>query len=59
MLNICMYIRYPMNYSSYKSSKIPQLMKEKEISLENHDKIFSSHWISNNEVVVGSKCNKV
>ncbi len=54
-----MYIRYPMNYSSYKSSKIPQLMKEKEISLENHDKIFSSHWISNNEVVVGSKCNKV
>ncbi|CAG8608675.1 5103_t:CDS:2 [Funneliformis caledonium] len=51
--------RYPRNYSSYKSDKIPQLMREKEISLENHDKIFSSHWISHNEVVVGSKCNKL
>ncbi|CAI2187944.1 9463_t:CDS:2 [Funneliformis geosporum] len=50
--------RYPMNYSSYKSDKIPQLMREKEISLENHDKIFSSHWISHNEVVVGSKFNE-
>ncbi|RIA88504.1 WD40-repeat-containing domain protein [Glomus cerebriforme] len=51
--------RYPMNYSSYKSDKIPRLMKEHEINLENHDKIFSSHWISLNEVVIGSKCNKL
>jgi WD repeat-containing protein 40A len=51
--------RYPINSSSYKSDKVPRLMEENEISLENHDKIFSSHWISHNEVVIGSKCNKL
>ncbi|GBC45853.1 uncharacterized protein OCT59_013715 [Rhizophagus irregularis] len=51
--------RYPVNNSSFKSGKIPQLMKEIEIDMENHDKVFSSHWISYNEVVVGTKCNKL
>ena len=51
--------RYPINSSSFKSDKVPRLMEENEINLENHDKIFSSHWISHNEVVIGSKCNKV
>ncbi|CAG8722372.1 10347_t:CDS:2, partial [Acaulospora colombiana] len=46
-------------YSSFVSGKLPYLLKESQIDLENHDKIFSSHWISQNEIVLGTKCNKL
>lgn len=52
-------IRHPENFSSFVSSKIPYLLTETQIDLENHDKIFTSHWISENEIIVGTKCNKV
>ncbi|CAJ0844163.1 2831_t:CDS:10 [Entrophospora sp. SA101] len=47
----------PRDYSKYVSSKIPQLIQESEINMENHDKIFSSHWISYDEIVIGTKYN--
>ncbi|RHZ87740.1 hypothetical protein Glove_30g55 [Diversispora epigaea] len=49
----------PVNYSSFVSSKIPYLLTESQIDLKDHDKIFSSHWISDNEIIVGTKCNKL
>ncbi|CAG8778124.1 6015_t:CDS:2, partial [Acaulospora morrowiae] len=52
-------LRCPQRYSNFVSSKLPYLLKESLIDLKNHDKIFSSHWISKNEIVVGTKCNKL
>nr|CAG8623624.1 11987_t:CDS:2 [Entrophospora candida] len=52
---MCVFVSIPRNYSKYISSKIPQLIQESEINMENHDKIFSSHWISYDEIVIGTK----
>nr|CAG8642049.1 13804_t:CDS:2 [Entrophospora candida] len=54
---MCVFVSIPRNYSKYISSKIPQLIQESEINMENHDKIFSSHWISYDEIVIGTKYN--
>ncbi|CAJ0639515.1 7650_t:CDS:2 [Entrophospora sp. SA101] len=52
---MCVFVSIPRDYSKYVSSKIPQLIQESEINMENHDKIFSSHWISYDEIVIGTK----
>ncbi|KAI8896502.1 WD40-repeat-containing domain protein [Globomyces pollinis-pini] len=39
--------------------KLPQRLQEMEHSLAGYDKIFSSVWLSNNQVVVGTKCQKL
>ncbi|CAG8732910.1 4003_t:CDS:2, partial [Gigaspora rosea] len=51
--------RLPPNWFSIVSRRMPHLFQETQIDLGNHDKIFCSHWISHNEIVVGTKCNKL
>ncbi|CAG8729561.1 22871_t:CDS:2 [Cetraspora pellucida] len=51
--------RLPPNWFSIVSHRMPHLFQETQIDLGNHDKIFCSHWISHNEIVVGTKCNKL
>ena len=39
--------------------RLPYLLSEKKLDFGNCDKIFSSSWLSEDQVVVGTKCNKV
>ena len=39
--------------------RIPHLLKEHKINLGEEDKIFASEWLTENDVIVGTKCNKV
>lgn len=39
--------------------RLPNLIRELPINLGTSDKIFSSQWLSETEVLIGSKCNKV
>lgn len=38
---------------------LPFLLKEINIDFGTSDKIFSSQWLSETEILIGSKCNKV
>lgn len=39
--------------------RLPCLLSEKKLDFGNCDKIFSTDWLSEDQVVVGTKCNKV
>lgn len=45
--------------SPYVSKHIPPLLAEKEFELGKINKIFSSHWLDDRQVAMGTKCNKV
>ena len=53
----------PLQHVWINSNKIarclPSLLKEVTIDIGTSDKIFSSQWLSETEVLIGSKCNKV
>lgn len=38
---------------------LPTLLKETNIDIGTSDKIFSSQWLSETEILIGSKCNRV
>lgn len=39
--------------------KLPYLLKEKQLKWGESDKIFTSEWLTESNVLVGTKCNKV
>ena len=39
--------------------RLPCLLSEKKLDFGSCDKIFTSDWLSEDQVVVGTKCNKV
>ena len=39
--------------------RLPSLLREKKLDFGDCDKIFSTQWLSEDQVVVGTKCNKV
>lgn len=39
--------------------RLPCLLSEKKLNFGSCDKIFTSDWLSEDQVVVGTKCNKV
>ncbi len=39
--------------------RLPHLLREKQLRWNESDKIFASQWLSENNVLVGTKCNKV
>ena len=39
--------------------RIPQLMREISFDMGTSDKVFSSQWLSEYTVLLGTKCNKV
>ncbi|TPX39276.1 hypothetical protein SeMB42_g04923 [Synchytrium endobioticum] len=45
--------------SSIVARKIPSLLREREIDMSGLDKIFASAWLSDKEVVVGTKCDRL
>lgn len=44
---------------NYVANLMPQLFQEKECRLGCINKIFASQWLNENQVVFGTKCNKV
>eukprot|EP00731_Ephydatia_muelleri_P016767 Em0009g1191a len=39
--------------------QLPHFLKERKIELGETDKVFAAEWISEDEVVAGTKCNKI
>ena len=39
--------------------QLPNLLREKRLDMGESDKIFASEWLSEDQVVIGTKCNKV
>ncbi|KAI8353698.1 WD40-repeat-containing domain protein [Mortierella sp. GBAus27b] len=41
------------------SSRMPSIISEREYIFEDHDKIFATTWVTYDDVLVGTKCNKI
>ena len=41
------------------AQRLPHLLREKQLKWSESDKIFASRWITESNVLVGTKCNKV
>ena len=41
------------------SRRLPHLLRERALDIGKTDKVFASQWITEEEIVVGTKCNKV
>jgi len=55
---------YPLNLTTWMNAesiarRVPQLMREIPIDIGSSDKVFSSEWLTETTLLVGTKCNKV
>ncbi|KAF9910861.1 hypothetical protein EC991_005324 [Linnemannia zychae] len=41
------------------SSRVPTIISEREFDVEGYDKVFAATWLSSEEVLMGTKCNKL
>lgn len=46
------------SFSHNLARRLPHLVREKRLNFGETDKIFTSKWLSEEEVIVGTKCNK-
>ncbi|KAJ8304828.1 hypothetical protein KUTeg_018411 [Tegillarca granosa] len=45
--------------SEFVTQQIPGLLEEKEYNMGKINKIFSAKWLNNNQIAIGTKCNKL
>ncbi|KAF9546906.1 DDB1- and CUL4-associated factor 12 [Mortierella hygrophila] len=45
--------------TEYVSSKVPTIISEREYGVEGYDKVFAVTWLNSEEVLMGTKCNKL
>lgn len=45
--------------TEYVSSRVPTIITEREYDVEGYDKVFAVTWLNSEEVLMGTKCNKV
>ncbi|KAH9518562.1 DDB1- and CUL4-associated factor 12 [Bulinus truncatus] len=50
---------YSENLTDFVSQHLPSILKEKEMNLGKINKIFASKWLTDSQVVLGTKCNKL
>ena len=47
------------HYKDVIERHLPHVLKEKRLEVGECDKIFASQWLSEDLVIIGTKCNKV
>ncbi|KAK3837236.1 MAG: WD40-repeat-containing domain protein [Linnemannia elongata] len=45
--------------TEYVSSRVPTIIAEREYGVEGYDKVFAATWLNTEEVLMGTKCNKL
>lgn len=45
--------------TEYVSSRVPTIITEREFDVVGYDKVFAATWVNSEEVLMGTKCNKV
>ncbi|KAF9117055.1 DDB1- and CUL4-associated factor 12 [Mortierella sp. AM989] len=49
----------PDSVANYISARVPSLISEREYCVDGYDKVFAATWISEEELLFGTKCNKI
>jgi hypothetical protein len=45
--------------TEYVSSRVPTIIAEREFDVVGYDKVFAATWVNSEDVLLGTKCNKV